>query len=233
MNNIDNVKLPSNGLIDNVPSEVQVRGMKGREISTLYSSLNEAAIEDVIRNVTTPSLQPDILCDEDKKCILHKTRVLTFGNEIEQSLRCPFCGNIHTYIIDYDNFNFVLLDEDILSKTVVMSDGKVITKAIPTKASWDAIHRYKDKRNLPDTYAFLLLQAARIGTIDGKHIGMSDLIEYLENLPGNELVNLSKALDIKFGLDTTFKVECNSCHTDFTGGIGINADMFRKPNSAL
>jgi len=233
MNNIERVKLPSNGLLRNVPDEVVIRGMKGIELSTLFSSFNEAAVEDIIKNVTDPSLDPDILCDEDKKFILHKTRVLTFGSPLDQTLRCPFCGKIHTYVLDYDNFETVYLDEEALLEEVTMPDGKVITKAIPTKLDWDAAHKHKEKRNLPDSYSYILLQAVRIGKVNGSKKSISELVDYLENLPGKDLLYLVKKLDIKFGLNTTFTVECQSCHIDFTGGVGINADTFRDYDSSL
>lgn len=226
MNNVKKIQLPSNGLVGETPAEVTIRGMKGREISTLYSSLTEAAIEEIIKEVTNPSLNPDDLCDEDKSVILHETRRLTFGDEVEQSLRCPICGKIHKYVISYDDLNFVLLDEDKMAEVLTTKGGKRITRRVPTKKDWTAIHRHKEKRNLPDTYAFLLLQISKINTIDNKKPSILEMVEYLENLPGKELLEIVEFLDNNFGLDTTYKVECNFCHTDFTGGIGINADLF-------
>lgn len=227
MENIEILKLPSNGLVGDTPKEVNVRNMKGKELSTLYSSLTEAAIDKVISDVTTPSLEPNTLCDQDKSAILHMSRVLTFGQEVEQTLRCPFCGKIDTYTLDYEDFPITLLDDTWMSSAITMPDGKVITKRIPTKADWDVIYRHKEKRNLDETYAFILLQASKIAMIDGKAWPIGEVIGYLENLPGKDLMYLVKELDVKFGIDTTFTVECKVCHSDFTGGLGINADLFR------
>lgn len=225
MNNIEKVILPSNGLLG-VEREVTIRGMKGIEISTLFSSLTDAAIDNIIKSVTDPSLDPENLCDEDKKFILHKTRVLTFGNNIEQTLRCPYCRNIHTYELNYKDFEVTLLEEDYITKVIEIGNDKIIPR-IPNSKVFNEINRYKDKANLSSDYTFILLQVARIDTVNGKKIPIVKMIEYLENLPGVELVKLSKELDVKFGLNTTFIVECNNCNTAFTGGIGINADLFR------
>lgn len=227
MNNIDKVVLPSNGLLEDTPKEVKIRGMKGREISTIFSSLTEASIDAVLTEVTEPKVNPSLLTDEDKTFILHKTRELTFGDKVEQSLRCPICGHIDSYEISYGDLEFTLLEEDMLNEEIKMSDGKVITKKIPVKSDWDKIRRYKEKRNLPDDYSFILLQAIRIKTIDGSAKSLGEVITYLENLPGKDLIALHDRLAIKFGLDTSFKVNCKSCKTEFTGGIGINADLFR------
>lgn len=230
MNNIDKKVLPSNGLIEGVPKEVTIRGMKGREISTLFSSLTDASIEAIIKDVTNPSLDPEDLTDEDKAFILHQTRVLTFGRELQQTLRCPFCKHIDHYILNYDDFEIIYLDENHLNDELVLED-KTIKRRLVTVEHLKEARAYKEKINLPDSYAFILLQATRIGSINGKKKSIAELVEYLENLPGKELVKVARFLDVKFGLQTDFTVECTNCHTAFTGGVGINADMFREPDT--
>lgn len=236
MNNMDKLVLASKGLLE-APEEVTVRGMLGKEISTLFSSLTEAAVESIIKNVTEPSLDPSTLCDEDKKLILHKTRVLTFGNEVQQTLRCPYCSHIADYVLSYDDFTITNLDENYLTQEILINGFTVlkdkIIPRIPLKKHWDEINRHKEKVNLADNYAFILLQVAKIETINGKRLSVGQAIDYLENLPGKELIKLSKKLDIKFGIDTTFTVECVKCKTPFTGGVGINADLFREPDNTL
>ena len=232
MNNIDKKALPSNGLMPNIPSEITIRGMKGREISTLFSSLTDASVDAIIKGVTEPNLDPDLMCDEDKAFVLHQARVLTFGSEVQQTLRCPLCGHIHDYVFDYGDLNIVYLDENHLDEELII-DGQTIKRRIPDQKILEEARRYKAKAGLQDSYAFILLQATRIATINGKKKSIGELTEYLENLPGNELVKISRFLDKKFGLETTFKVECNKCHIAFTGGIGINADLFREPDNTL
>lgn len=230
MNNIEKKVLPSNGLMEDIPREVVIRGMLGREISTLFSSLNDAAIDDIIKNVTDPSLDPDYLCDEDKQFILHQTRILTFGNELQQTLRCPICGHVHDYIINYDDLDFNLLTEDTLNEKLKLADGNVLERRVPSSRIMRDIIRYKEKANKPSSYAFIFLQVSRLGLINGKQRSIGDLVEYLENMPGKELVKVSRFLDFKFGLDTSFMVECDKCQSSFTGGIGITADLFREPD---
>lgn len=232
MNNIDRKVLPSNGNLPNIPREVEIRGMKGREISTLFSSLTDSAINDIIKNVTTPSLDPNDLCDEDKLYILHQTRVLTFGQEVEQSLRCPACGHIHSYIFNYEDFDFTLLEEEKLTEEFRVGED-VITRRIANQEIIDEMMRHKEKFNLPDSYAFLLLQASRIGRINNKKKSTMELVQYLENMQGKDLIKLSKFLELDFGLKTRFKVECVKCRHKFEGGIGINADLFREPNISI
>jgi hypothetical protein len=227
MDNIEKKVLPSNGLLEDVPREVAIRGMRGREISTVLSSLTDASVDEVIKSVTNPSLEPENLCDEDKKFVLHQTRILTFGEEIQQTLRCPFCGHIHDYTINYSDLELTYLEEEVLNDVLELSDGTKITRRIPSSKTMEEIIRYKDKVKFPPSYSFLFLQASRIGKVNGKKMPIGEMITWLENIPGKELSKISKFLDIRFGLDTTFEVECAGCGTSFTGGIGISADLFR------
>lgn len=232
MNNIDKKVLPSNGLIEGIPKEVTIRGMKGKEISTLFSSLTDASIESIIKEVTDPRLDPEELTDEDKAFILHQTRILTFGHELQQTLRCPFCKHIDNYILDYNNFEVIYLDENHLTDELEL-DGVIIKRRLVNTELLKEARNYKNKVNLPDDYAFILLQATRIASLNNKKKTIAELVEYLENIQGKDLVKVARFLDAKFGLQTDFTVECSNCHTAFTGGVGINADMFREPDTAL
>lgn len=233
MNNLDKKVLPSNGLLKGIPREVMIRGMKGIEISTLFSSLTDAAVDEIIRAVTDPSLNPEDLCDEDKLFILHQTRILTFGDEVEQSLRCPHCGHIHNYTINYSDLEFTTLEQDVLDDKLVLPDKMTITRRIPTSLDMEEINRYKERMNLPKSYSFLLLQASRISKVNNKKKSIAELIELLENMPGDSLMELYRFLDISFGLNTNFEIECHKCGSRFTGGLGINADLFRKPDKTV
>ena len=174
MNNKEKVTLPSNGYIDGVPKEVNIRGMKGREISTIFSSLTDSAIEDVIQSVTKEELNLDILPDEDKFFILHRTRVLTFGDTIQQKLRCPKCGKIHDYAVKYDDLEVTQLEEN--PEKDIEIGGRTFTRRIPTKAVYDEINRFKEKIKATPDMVFTLGQIARIAKVDGKKISTQEMI---------------------------------------------------------
>ncbi len=225
MDNIKSVQLPSNGLLD-VQSEISVRGLRGMELSTLFSSLDEAAVNDVISRITTPSLNGDSICDEDKAYILHIARQLTYGQIVTQQMVCPVCGKIHDYDINYDDFELKKLEQEDVEGAFGIGNY-TFAKQVPTNETRAPLMRYKEKANLHPSYNYLILVATRIKTVNGKRESPHELITILENMPAQNLSKLVDWLDVKFGLDTTFKVECKSCHTPFAGGLGISADLFR------
>lgn len=237
MLNKDKYVLPSNGFL-NYPREVTIRAMTGRELSMAYSVLNEAVIDEIIANVIEPKIDINDLCDEDKSFILHSTRVLTFGHEVSQVLRCPFCGMINNYTINYKDLDIKLLESpEQTSGTFICPNGDEIKKQIPTSERFNEITTYKNKHNIPAYDSFLLMQVARIDyvkTSDGRRIkSIAELMDYLAFLPGSIFMDISDFLTEQFGLNTTFEVDCKSCNTAITGGLGITADLFRKSNNTV
>jgi hypothetical protein len=103
----------------------------------------------------------------------------------------------------------------------------VLEARIPTARTFEEIDTYKTKRNLPDSYAYLLLAASKVKSINGVRKSISELVLWLEQIPGKYVIQIAEGLTIKFGLDTTFLVPCESCKIEYPGGIGLNADMFR------
>jgi uncharacterized C2H2 Zn-finger protein len=235
MLNKDKYILPSNGMLG-YPKYVTIRAMTGRELSMVYSTLNEAVINEVITNVIEPKISIDLLCDEDRAFILHSTRVLTFGRDVVQVLRCPFCGEIHSYKLDYSNFNIKYLEsEEDASGIYKLDNGDEIKKRVPSTERFNEIAAYKEKYNVPAYDAFLLLQVAKVDYIKESTTGrrikpIAEIMDYLANLPGDIFMDITEFLDTKFGLDTTFTVECEGCQNTLTGGLGITADLFRKHN---
>lgn len=230
MINVQKYILPSNGFLG-YEKEVTIRSMKGKEISTAYSSLTDASLDKIIEAVIEPKIDIDILADEDKVFILHMTRTLTFGNEIKQSLRCPFCGEIHTYDINYKDLQTKLLEDELQAHgELELETGDIIKKRVPISEHFTEIKQYKDKYSIPEEDSYALLQVARIEYIQTKVKKLTsifDKMEYIVNIPGKYFIEISKFVETDFGFNTVFQVNCNKCNTVFQGGIGITADFFR------
>lgn len=232
MRNIKKVALPSNGLLKNVPEEITVRDMTGGEISILYSNFNDEAVEQVVKNVIVDKeIELDDLTEQDKHLILHQTRVLTFGNILTQSLKCPYCGLIHEYEINYDNFEITLLEKDYVENNEKQFGKDELehkyTRKVPTVGDLKAIKLFKDKFNITHQDDYILGVMLFIDKIDDKKLSQLDLLNHLKDMPGNDLVQLVKWVEIKYGLDTSYTVECESCHNTFPGGLGITPNLFR------
>lgn len=228
--NIEKVILPTNGLVG-YNREVSISAMKGRHLSTILSSLDDGAIDKVIEDIIDPSIPIEDLTDEDKTFILHKARALTFGNNIKQTLKCPICGEVHNYELNYDIFDVKILEQEDAEREFIFefkNKTLTITNKIPTGSTWDEIEQYKRRYNPDQTLAYILLQVAHIDTINGKRWSVNEMVNFLaDEIPADILVELAKAFELKYGFDPTYVVECPKSGTAFTGGLAITADLFR------
>lgn len=227
---IEKLRLPSNGILG-VPEMVSVKSLTGKELGILYTSLSDAAIDEVIKNITTPNIDPNILSDEDKFAILFLARELTLGSSFEQHIRCPHCGNIHKYVLDHSEFNTIYLED--FNNEILLPNGDIIIKRIPTSNIMEDINFFKERNNVDQLDSFLLYLLARISKVkqsSGTEISNQRLIfDYLANLEGSSFVEIIDKIDTKFGVDMTFIRECPTTHEDIVGVLGINADFFRVP----
>lgn len=232
---IEKFKLPSNGLLG-APAEVKIKAMRGRELNMVYSSLSDASIDKIIERVTDPSLDPEELCDEDKSAILYYTRLLTFGEYIDQHMKCPHCGGIHKVSANYSEFVLTLLEEDNL-KVVHLDNGDELHRRVPTPKIQKEIELFKKRYEVDVLDSQLLLMMTRIDKIvkeDGTTIrNLKMLFDYLADLEGRIFGDIIDNIDIKFGLNTTFEIECPETLLTFKGVTGINADFFRKSDRVI
>lgn len=239
MVNVKEYILPSNGHLG-YAKKVNIRSMKGGELSTAMSSLTAASMDRIIEAVMQPLISADMLSDEDKFFILHMARVQTFGDILSQAIRCPFCGEIHTYDVNYNDFKVKYLDnEDEASgeKNIEFGTNKLtVKKRIPTAEDFADIKLYQEKHKPNADFAFILYMIAKIKYIilnDKKYTTISELMNLLVDLDGLAFLEIDEFVKTEFGLDTTFIVDCKTCKIAVTGGVGINADLFRNPNRTI
>lgn len=225
--NIAEITLPSNGNLPRVPAKVTIREMTGAELTAIYSNFNDEIIDEIVQAVIeTEGINIEDLAEQDKHMILHQTRVLSFGNTITQTLRCPFCGVIHDYEIDYGTFKATLIDDEYLSKTTFEIGKHTYVRKIPTVRDFKRIRDTKQKYSISFKDDFILAIMVYVDTVDGRKMPDLDLLNHLKDLPAKDLKQVATELAVKFGLDTTFTVECEDCHNAITGGLGISPNLF-------
>lgn len=225
MNNYDDLVLVSKGQMLGVPERVRVRGLLGKEISSIYSSMTNASIDKVIYEIIEPKVDVSLMCDEDKVLILHKARQLTFGDEIVQDLKCPFCNHKETHIFNYNDFKVDYLPDNYLATEVELSGHKIKIK-IPTRIDFERLDEFKNSEKLEDDSVFTLLLMSKVDRVDGKVLSLKELKDFLDNLLGKDIMAFAKVLDIPLGLNTNKDLVCSNCGNTYKGGIGLSADLF-------
>ena len=230
---IDKLKLPSNGLLG-VPKEINVKALTGRELNMIYSSLSDASVNEVIKRITEPQMDPDLLCDEDKGAILYFSRLLTFGENIDQFFKCPHCGQIHKQTVRYSDLTVNYLEE--FDSVIELGNGDKVYKRVPTQEIQNEINQFKEKNNIDAFDSYLLYLLARIEKVVTPNEIINNrflLFNYLGDLHGKEFAKIMDNIEVNFGLDVTFRAFCPNTKLEFVGVVGINADFFRESNNNL
>ena len=93
----EGMELPSKGLIYNKPqaAHVELRSMNGRdEMKRLSPSTSQfKSLADIIEGcmIEKPTVHVYDMALGDYEFLLHKLRIVTYGDAYSMALRCPFC----------------------------------------------------------------------------------------------------------------------------------------------
>lgn len=235
----EGMELPSKGLIydKKVNPHVELRSMTARdEMKRLSpSSTQFKTLADIIEGcmIEKPAVHVYDMALGDYEFLLHKLRIVTYGDDYKIVLHCPYCGEeIETVahletlgIKDFDINKFEALRTINLPKS-----GKTITLKFQTPRMLDEIEskakEMKRKyRSAEVAFDLLVLLESVIDTVDGTKLDPSQQEIFINNLPAMDMTKIVNALDelnALIGIDNELIVDCNKCggevHTSFRFG---------------
>jgi len=231
---IEKVKLPSNGLLG-YPAEVTIRDLKGSELSAVYTSLSDASVDYVLESVIKEkdeAFDVSKLADQDKFFLLLKLRIMTLGPIIGQVINSPFSKKSQKVEVDLSKLDVIYLTQEALDKTIEVEDQNkkkfIISRRIPNKEIIEQILVVKEKHNI-SSYDDALLRLVSLlnPKINDKIRPVNEFVDFLANLPGQQLLNIYKFAELQFGISPVYEVECEDTKQTFLGVLAISADLFR------
>ena len=237
--------LPSLGKIygyDNINPEVTLRSMTTVEemrrvnhSERVYQIMAEI-IDDCIVDNQLPISCYD-MCLADYQFLLHKLRVVTYGNEYKITSVCPYCGSTNTTSIDLDSFKVNYFDEEEFKKYLefdLPKTQKHIKIRMQTPRVLDGITvRSKEQRkktpNMAGDPAFLFTLESLIAEIDGKKPDPMALSNFVRTMPmadANYLLKYSEKLVGVFGLETDTQIQCSVCGLEYLSSFRTTGEFF-------
>ena len=174
--------LPSKGKIYDVTvnPNIELRSMTARdEMKRLSpSSTPLKTLADIIEGccVEKPAIHVYDMALGDYEFLLHKLRIVTYGEDYKVSLRCSECGELIESVAKLDQLNVKELDEETIDKLRTFSlpkTGRIVSLNFISPRSVeeaevkvrDMKRRYKDATLDFDTLVRLLVN---IDTVDGE-----------------------------------------------------------------
>lgn len=243
----EGVVLPSRGIIYDakVNPNIELRSMTARdEMKRLAPSATPfKVLSDIIQDcmLEKPAMKVYDMALGDYEYLLHRLRVVTYGDAYSMQLTCPHCGENVSIETHLDEMQITQLEASTwqsLHQIVLPKNGDKITLNIMTprilqeidvKAK-DLKRRFKDAAIDFEVYADLLML---IEYVNGQKLSQLQLQNYIDRLPALDLQKLRNAkdkLNSCFGIKNEVEVRCPICGGDFTAYFRFGTEFFRPSN---
>jgi predicted RNA-binding Zn-ribbon protein involved in translation (DUF1610 family) len=244
---MEGYSLPSKGKIytSKVSPIIELRSMTARdEMKRLSpSSTPLKTLADIIEGccIEKPGIHVYDMSLGDYEFLLHKLRIVTYGEEYKVSLRCPVCGEYIEATADLSQLDVNEYDEKEIKELqtfVLPRSNKTVTLNFTSpRLIEEAESRVKDlKRRYKDAtidFETLVKLQLNIDLIDGDKKSEVELENIITNLPAldlQKLLNNIDKLNKKIGLDNILYLTCPKCGDEVTTFFRFGPEFFRPTN---
>ena len=241
---MEGYELPSKGKIysENVNPHIELRSMTARdEMKRLSpSSTPLKTLADIIEGccVEAPAIHVYDMALGDYEFLLHKLRIVTYGEDYKVSLRCPGCGEVIETVSKLGQLEVKEFNEDevkALQTFTLPKSNRLITlnflsprmvEEMEVKVK-DMKRRYK---NATIDFETLVRLLTNIDLVDGEKKSETELVNIITNLPALDLqkiLNNIDKLNQQVGLDNLLYLTCPKCSEEVTTFFRFGPEFFR------
>lgn len=241
---MEGYELPSKGKIytENVNPHIELRSMTARdEMKRLSpSSTPLKTLADIIEGccIEAPAVHVYDMSLGDYEFLLHKLRIVTYGEDYKVALRCPECGEVIEAVTKLDQLGVKEYNEDEVKElqtfTLPKSNRLVTLNFLSPRMVEEMEVKVKDmkRRYKSATIDFetLVRLLVNIDLIDGEKKSETELENIITNLPALDLqkiLNNIDKLNQKIGLDNILYLTCPKCGEEVTTFFRFGPEFFR------
>lgn len=243
----EGMELPSKGLIYDVPVKayVELRSMTARdEMKRLSPSPARFKIlADIIEDcmIEKPAVHVYDMALGDYEYLLHRLRIVTYGDEYKIAIKCLNCGEITESVAHLEELQVVPFDQvkfEELSTIKLPKKGDTVTLKFQTPRMLDEIEaeikELKRKfKSAEVSFDLLVLLKNIINTVNGTKLTASQLESYVNNLPAMDMTKLVNAVDeinALIGVKNDLTVICSKCGGEVPTYFRFGSEFFRPTN---
>ena len=244
---MEGYELPSKGKIysENVNPHVELRSMTARdEMKRLSpSSTPLKTLADIIEGccIEKPAIHVYDMALGDYEFLLHKLRIVTYGEDYKVALRCSECGEMIETIAKLDQLNIKEFNEEEIDKLRTFSlpkSGRTITLSFLSPRSVEEMEvKVKDMKRKYKTatidFETLVRLLTNIDLVDGEKKAEHELENIITNLPALDLqkiLNNIDKLNQQVGLENILYLTCPKCGEEITTFFRFGPEFFRPTN---
>lgn len=177
------------------------------------------------------------MCLADYQFLLHKLRVVTYGNIYKVQTVCPYCRTTTITPVDLESIVVKQFNAEEYNKYIefdLPKTEKHIKLKMQTPRILDGISmRAKEqKRKTPDMTgdpAFLFTLESLIEEVDGQKVDpvtLSSLVRKLPMMDTNYILKMSEKALASFGLQPAVYAECSGCGISYEAPFRTTGEFF-------
>ena len=237
--------LPSKGKIyteKTVNPHIELRSMTARdEMKRLSpSSTPLKTLADIIEGccIEKPAVHVYDMSLGDYEFLLHKLRIVTYGEDYKVALRCPECGEMIEAVANLGQLDIKEFDEEDvknLQTFTLPKSGHIITLNFQSpRMLEEAEVKVKDMKrrykNATIDFETLVRMLVNIDLVDGEKKPEHELENIVTNLPAadmQKLLNNIDKLNKQVGLDNILYLTCPKCGEEVTTFFRFGPEFFR------
>ena len=243
----ESLDLPSGGKIygQECPSQVELRSMTARdEMKRLSPSTTQfKTLAEIIEGCMIEKYPVHVydLALGDYEYLLHRLRIVTYGDEYKLVLRCPYCGEeietvAHLEELHVKEFDLEKFEE---ARTITLPrSGHTVTLKFQTPRMLDEVEsKTKEMKRKFKTaeinFELLTLLSSVIDTVDGTKLDSVRLEGFINKLPALDMTKILNCVDIlnaQIGIDNNLSVECPKCGGEVRTTFRFGSEFFRPSN---
>jgi hypothetical protein len=244
---MEGYELPSKGKIydKTVNPHVELRSMTARdEMKRLSpSSTPLKTLADIIEGccIEKPAVHVYDMALGDYEFLLHKLRIVTYGEDYKVALRCPECGEMVESIAKLDQLSVKEFDEEAIDAIRTFSlpkSGRSITLNFLSPRRVEEMEvKVKDMKRKYKTatidFETLVRLLSNIDLVDGEKKSETELENIVTNLPAMDLqkiLNNIDKLNQQIGLDNILYLTCPKCSEEISTFFRFGPEFFRPTN---
>lgn len=245
---MEGYELPSKGKIYtgvNVNPHVELRSMTARdEMKRLSPSITPLkTLSDIIEGcmIEKPAVHVYDMAIGDYEFLLHKLRIVTYGEKYNLTCKCAECLNTIEAEADLGTMEVQELDIETFEQVRTFQlpvSGKTITLKIQsprlleeTDAKVKEMQR-KYKGALID-FEVLCKLLCNIESVDGIRLNQMDLENVINNMAARDMQKILNNIDLlgkQFGIKNLLYLTCPKCHEEVATFFRYGSEFFRPTN---
>ena len=240
-------RLPSEGKIYNkaINPVVELRSMTARDEMKRQNPTVAPfkLLADLVEGcmIEKPAIHVYDMALGDYEYLLHKLRVVTYGDSYKVIIGCPHCGTNFEDVIHLDELAVKEFDEEkfnSLRTFTLPKSNKTVTIRFQTPRMLDEMEgkikemkrKYKDAEIAFDN---LVLLSQVIESVDGEVISQLKIEDFINKLPAMDMakiLNNLEALNNCIGLEKGTVLECKECGGEVQTYFRLGPEFFRPTN---